>query len=442
MRSLLGLLLIAGVYSCQKEISVESGASAAFALQDEFGDCLGDTVAGSYYAGRALGDTNYLDLRVRVLTTGRYAINTDVQNGFSFRATGNFADTGLTTVRLRGTGTPTAEQVTTLRISRDSGYCDIVVNVLPNPGGPGGGPGGGGACNAQSAGSYQKDTALTAANTVTVQHSFASTGNFTVYTDTVNGYWFRKDVTVTAAGQPQTIVLAGSGTPAAIGTNTFNVRFGDTTTCTFSVTVTGNTSQPTNDTYFPMGQGSYWTYSDPERAAASDPDTVRTVVSGTSTIGGQTYNRFITSDDGGARDTAYYRKDAAGTFYGVADVADLATALGFTFPVGSFEAPFLKESLTTGATWVSSTVNGTSSGLPTALRLTFKCTNNNATVTVNGRTFNNVYVIENNFELSVMGAPFFAPFPATITYFAKNVGLIKDVSTGYEPQELRFYQIN
>ncbi|RYY97397.1 MAG: hypothetical protein EOO11_10985 [Chitinophagaceae bacterium] len=438
MRYLLGLLLIAGTYSCQKEISVEGGVTSAFTLQDEFGDCLGDSVAGTYYAGVPLGDTNYLDIQVRVLNPGRYSMNTDVQNGFSFRGTGNFTDTGLVTVRLTGTGTPTDASVTSLRISRDSGYCDIVVNVLPNPGGnPGGGSG---PCIAQVAGGYKKDSALTSANTVSIQHTFASTGTFTVYTDTVNGYWFRKDVTVTTPGA-LTIVLDGSGTPAATGANNFVVRFGDTTTCMFTVNVTGTTTQPGGNTYFPLGQGSWWTYTDPEGTSATD--SIRVTSDGSSTQGGQTYTRFITTDDGGPRDTNYYRKDAAtGTFYGIAPLEDVSSTLGISFPVASIEVPFLREALATGDSWLSQTVTGTQSGMATSLRLTFKCTNNNATVTVNGVTYTNVYVVENNFEISIMGSPFTAIFPTpTVTYFAPNIGLIKDESTGFTTQELLHYNI-
>ncbi|HUR66304.1 MAG TPA: hypothetical protein VMZ03_08115 [Chitinophagaceae bacterium] len=72
-------------------------------------------------------------------------------------------------------------------------------------------------------------------NTVNVQVNVTRTGSYTVYTDTVNGYYFRAVGTFTTLGN-NTVTLRGNGTPFAAGTNNFVVRF-DTTVCDLQVTV-------------------------------------------------------------------------------------------------------------------------------------------------------------------------------------------------------------
>jgi hypothetical protein len=240
LRVLSAICILLAVFftACKKEISLEQGFTSAYSLQDNFGICLGNTVSGTYVVGRQVTDSNYLSLQVQVHIPGRYTINTDIQNGFSFSGTGNFADTGLVTVRLPARGKPLAEGITTLRIVHDSGFCDINVNVviaIVN---------GGGTCNATAAGSYKKDSVLTTANTVSIAHNFATTGSFTVTTDTINGYYFNKTVAVPSIGNTN-IVLDGFGTPLATGTNNFTLHFGDGTTCGFSITVINGTGGST-----------------------------------------------------------------------------------------------------------------------------------------------------------------------------------------------------
>ena len=73
-------------------------------------------------------------------------------------------------------------------------------------------------------------------NTMTVAVSVTKTGTYTVYTDTVNGYFFRTTGTFTTLGTTN-VTLHGNGTPIALGTNNFVVTF-DTTFCDIQVTVT------------------------------------------------------------------------------------------------------------------------------------------------------------------------------------------------------------
>ncbi len=86
-------------------------------------------------------------------------------------------------------------------------------------------------------GTYLVGTALIpATNTITVQLNIATTGTFVVYTDTVNGFFFRVTGTFTTLGT-NNVTLRGFGTPfTAIPTN-FIVHF-DTTFCDIQVMVT------------------------------------------------------------------------------------------------------------------------------------------------------------------------------------------------------------
>lgn len=73
-------------------------------------------------------------------------------------------------------------------------------------------------------------------HSITVTVNVTKTGTYTVYTDTVNGYYFRTTGTFTTLGA-NTVTLRGNGTPFAPGTNNFVVNFGGTV-CDIQVTVT------------------------------------------------------------------------------------------------------------------------------------------------------------------------------------------------------------
>lgn len=86
-------------------------------------------------------------------------------------------------------------------------------------------------------GTYVVAAALVpATNTITVQVNATKTGTYVVYTDTVNGFFFRATGTFTTLGA-NNITLRGFGTPFQSNVTNFVVRF-DTTFCDIQVTVT------------------------------------------------------------------------------------------------------------------------------------------------------------------------------------------------------------
>jgi hypothetical protein len=99
--------------------------------------------------------------------------------------------------------------------------------------------GAGGNCTPGTvAGTYTAGTALTAANTVTVQVNVTTAGSYTLTSNTVNGMTFSATGVFAATG-PQTVVLTGSGTPGTAGSNTFAVGGSP---CNFAITTVGGTA--------------------------------------------------------------------------------------------------------------------------------------------------------------------------------------------------------
>jgi hypothetical protein len=131
-------------FSCSKEHSLETGAlqggnTAAGTLKDTSGNCLPIVVKGSYYNGVVPGDTNYIQVTVNVKTAGSFNIQTDQQNGFQFAGTGIFNSTGIQTVNLKASGTPSQIIPTNFTLTFDSSACIFTVNVEDSTGHSGNG---------------------------------------------------------------------------------------------------------------------------------------------------------------------------------------------------------------------------------------------------------------------------------------------------------------
>ncbi|HEX2846893.1 MAG TPA: hypothetical protein VHN59_10120 [Chitinophagaceae bacterium] len=85
-------------------------------------------------------------------------------------------------------------------------------------------------------GTYEAGVALAGtANTIEVQVNVLKTGTYLIYTDTVNGYFFRGTGSFLATGM-NTVTLQGNGTPLLESIDNFTVRYG-TSECIIPVTV-------------------------------------------------------------------------------------------------------------------------------------------------------------------------------------------------------------
>ena len=261
---LLPFALLSVFFSCQKEFSIEGGDTLPNTLdRGNAGQCLPITVGGTYFVGEDLGDTNFIKLQVSVNTVGAYSISTESINGYSFSGTGTFADTGKILVRLVGTGTPATAGTNNFIITLGSTSCSASINVLTPPIGPAiytldGDPSGCLSANVQ--GAFIQSTGLDSNNLMEVNVNVSTPGNFSITTNTVNGYRFSASGFFTMTGE-QIVTLKGTGTPMAAGLDRFTLS-GNSSACTIPVTVTTGYVAVTNSDYFPLTYQSYWHYDD------------------------------------------------------------------------------------------------------------------------------------------------------------------------------------
>ncbi len=134
--------------SCTKEYSFEQKTAVGIAtgsLKDSLGNCLPDSVHGTYYNGVTPGsDTAFVEIQVNVDSLGSYSIYTDLQNGFMFADSGFFSTAGINTIKLKPLGTPILNIPTTFTVTFDTTACGFTVYVQDSTGtGLGGGGGGG-----------------------------------------------------------------------------------------------------------------------------------------------------------------------------------------------------------------------------------------------------------------------------------------------------------
>ena len=437
------LLIVTSVLfmACQKETSFEKGSSTASVGSlsfDASGNCLGAVVSGTYFKDTAIKASNYVDVSVQVDTVGTYIVSSDTVNGYYFKATGSFTATGAQTVRLIGGGKPLAAGTNIFTVTYNGTVCEFTVTVTAvTP------PGGSSvftiACTgATPAGTYVAGTALTAANTITLNVNVTNTGSWSVTTaPAVNGIIFSGTGTFTTTGT-QTIILTGSGTPAAAGTNTHTVT-GGTGACTFQSTVTAVAIAD----YFPRTTNSWWLY----WFDNVPHDTLRIyAVAPTRTINGNTYNLFFYVESGifTADTFGYYRRAGADYFEWI----DMGTYVGLDDPYW-MEYTFLKDNLTTGGTWTSAQFAGafTDQGGTTTnitLRWEFSITGQNIPVTVLGTPFANVIRVKQ--ELRQLVGTSWALTAYFDCYYAKDKGLIKqdlynNTGTKIYAQDVRFFWV-
>lgn len=299
--------LAAILFSCQKEVSYEQGQTSKGSLQSSSGDCLPKTVNGNYTTGKALNDSNSLDVTVIVTRTGRYSISTDSVNGYYFKGTGNFTAVGSSMVRLKGYGKPVAAGINTFTVVYDSSACSIAVTVTPG---------------------------------------------------------------------------------------------GSTAFSTDHLILTDN---------------SWWSYDTPAAG-----DTLKRSIIGSATAVGYTYKAMKELDAAGQLDdTVYYRK--SGNNYYDYNYTDIYTSFSFdNTAVDSIL--FLKEGLKTGDTWSSKVYTGTVNGTSTKVRYDFTCDSANASVSLNSKTYTNVYEI--TLKAMVDNGSGFQTDLTWIYYYAQGIGLI------------------
>ena len=104
--------------------------SAAISFDGAPGNCMNDTVYGSYAKGISLDTNAKIKLVVNVTSPGAYNITTNAVNGYRFSASGIFSAAGIQTVFLAASGTPLNTGSDIFTIIADNSSCNFSVNVL------------------------------------------------------------------------------------------------------------------------------------------------------------------------------------------------------------------------------------------------------------------------------------------------------------------------
>ena len=192
-------------------------------------DCGTAVISGaSFQVGKVV--TNVLTIDVNVTQAGPWSYSQSV-NGITFSGSGIFADTGTLTLTLTAAGTPQTAGTSFATISINKGAaCPVGFTTTYGPS-----SGTVNCTNALINGTYTAGTVLNAANTITLPVNIASPGTYSITTNTVNGYSFSASGTFVSTGL-QNVILAGTATPTAAGTNSFTITYG-ASTCSKSVTV-------------------------------------------------------------------------------------------------------------------------------------------------------------------------------------------------------------
>lgn len=294
---------------------------------------------------------------------------------------------------------------------------------------------GGNCVNAAVNGVYKKGTGADASNTVDIEVNVNTVGTWSMNTGSVAGFYFSGAGSFTNTGT-QVITLNALGSPNADGQQLFNLVAGGTT-CSFAVTVLPDTSgnpnpPPTGPDFFPMTQNSWWSYDD-------FGDTIKTVVSGTSVIGGKTYTNFVDSYEGiPDTDTSFYRKDNATGFYYMNEDLSMLSALGITMPQPRAEVLLLKSGMAAGDSW-NTDLNGTASGFPVTVRFKVDVVSTTASLTVGTNNFTNVRHITVDLLLGTAGTFTSIATPIQL-YYAPGVGLVR-TDDGMDQTDIRYWNV-
>ncbi len=362
---------------------------ADFTLAGDPAECTGAVVDGDYTAGVPL-TSNSVTVSVNVLTPGLYNISTAQVNGVTFSASGIFTNTGVQSVVLSGSGTPTTPGVVTYNAGNAASTCTFVVTVELPAGGDAaftleGNPG---SCSgATVSGVYTPATPLNSTNIVSIQVNVTAIGNYNISTGVVNGYSFSGIGSFNSLGI-QSITLNGSGVPAAAGTDNFTVSGGGTS-CTFSVNVTA--TAPPQD-YIPQTSLSNWTYH-LEGGAPEDSIHVRILPTNIS-LAGQSYRIFENVLDGDPQDSVFYRKDGGKYYYLFRN--DIGMDNDY-----SVDGLVLDSNLNVNASWSINLGNNSVGGTPLTHKITATIMEKGVTATVAGNTYNNIIKVRYRYSYNI-----------------------------------------
>lgn len=442
-RTLLCLFVVSGLFSCQAPISPfpsETLQSQGSLQKDANDSCSNITVAGSYVAGIACTDSNYIEVLVSITVAGNYSITTDTVNGYYFAAAGIFNSRGNFSVRLQSHGTPIVSGSNFFTVSYNNSYCNFFIAVANNNAAAAysfdGAPN---ICsNDTVSGTYVNNVTLDSTAQVIIHVLVDTAGTYTISTDTVNGYYFSGSGIFVSTGL-QTVLLHAAGTPQHTGEDIFTVGALQPS-CSFSVNVLTPVTV-SGDEYFPLTKNSYWTYDDLVHIG----DTIKRTIIDTMIILGNVYNIMNEQVRFGGPYEYFYRKENS-SYLEHAAPNKFTTFFQYKEPVNA-DIPFLQEGLTTGAAWETPEyIDTASDGNIIFLKYDLGCIDANATVTLGNHAFANVYKITLLPQVKITSGDYNFTGESYLFYYAKGIGLIylqKKLSGFVQTEwQIRNWQVN
>ena len=174
------------------------------------------------------------------------------------------------------------------------------------------------------------------------------------------------------------------------------------------------------DTYLPLKKGTYWKYNNETDTKAIDESKL-TALDFTKNFNGKTY-RGVQIEKNKRPDTVYYNQTGQNYYLFTNESTDDANTM-------KLEILFLKDNAAKGTTWSESA--GYANG--TALNCYGKIIDKNVTIKVEGKTYDNV--IHSYVELRKKVLFFYITVAKQDYYVAKNIGIIKNISTQLLPDK-------
>jgi hypothetical protein len=228
--------LLISFSSCQKEFGIDGFPAEGSLVKNAANECNSNTAQGSYAAGIATNVNNFADVQVDITKIGQYEITTDTVNGYYFAAKGAVGQTGVQTIRLQATGTPTAASIDVFNVKFNNSICEINAIVTAAPALPATFTFNttGTNCSATPAGLYQAGLATNANNWVdlAVDVTVAGSYNITASSTANNNISFSGTGTLPIGAG--VVRLLASGTPSVQGNFNYTVSLG-TSTCNFTI---------------------------------------------------------------------------------------------------------------------------------------------------------------------------------------------------------------
>jgi hypothetical protein len=212
---------------CKREAAENSPPSdlADFILQGN-PYCSGSVPTGNYALGVNLDSSNTVAIQVNVTKQGSYDI-TAYNQGMTFRRAGYFANKGLNTVTLIGSGVPTTSGIILVPVTIGNTSCSFSVNVSALASYTT-------VCSSIATfGLYNVNTSLNSSNKILFSVNVITPGPVNITGGPVNGMTFSSGPLILSSTGLKQIVLNGSGIPLNMGNFTFTLPG----SCTFSVEV-------------------------------------------------------------------------------------------------------------------------------------------------------------------------------------------------------------